>query len=98
MRATYFIGTIESTPEKILASLFNNAKTQGMGALHYVPSHVMTESEALSLLKDHSDFDYLEGRVMKIRFTEDKEISVWGYDRDNGEGSAHKALSDAVNN
>jgi len=28
-----------------LAALFNHAKTQGMGVLHYNPNHVMTEAE-----------------------------------------------------
>jgi hypothetical protein len=36
-------------------------------------------------------FDYLRGRVMKVDITGD-ELDPWGFDRDNGEGAAERAL------
>ncbi len=36
-------------------------------------------------------FDYLHGQVMKVDIG-GTALSTWGYDRDNGEGSAARAL------
>lgn len=57
----------------------------------------MTEEEAQELL-DRSDnpyFDYLEGRVMKLGFT-DHSFEEALYDRDNGNGAARRALGNLV--
>ena len=77
-----------------LAALFNNAKTQGMGVLHYNPNHVMTEAEADATLAEGSYVDYLEGRVIKIDFAKysNDYIDVTQYNRDNGPNAAHDAL------
>lgn len=77
-----------------LAALFNNAKTQGMGVLHYNPNHVMTEAEAEAALAEGSYVDYLEGRVIKIDFAKysNDYIDVTQYNRDNGPNAAHDAL------
>lgn len=77
-----------------LAALFNNAKTQGMGVLHYNPNHVMTEAEADAALAEGPYVDYLEGRVIKIDFAKysNNYIDVTQYNRDNGPNAAQDAL------
>lgn len=76
----------------VLAVLYNASKPQGMGFMHYDPKS-MTREEAQSLLDaGQTDFDYLKGRVMKVDLS-GNELSPWGYDRDNGEGAAERAIS-----
>jgi hypothetical protein len=76
-----------------LCALFNNAKTQGLGALHYVPSHFLSLEKAQLRLNKSSYVDYLEGRVIKVNFIKGaEELDCTLYDRDNGEGSAEKAI------
>lgn len=74
----------------VLAALYNASKPQGMGFLHYDPTP-MTVEQAQELLERTTDFDYLMGRVMKINLGGDT-LNTWGYDRDNGEGAAAKAI------
>lgn len=76
---------------EILATLFNNARTQGLGWLHYDKQHLMTTEEADNLLKETDYFDYLEGRVMKVKIKEDS-FEERLYDRDNGQGAAYEAV------
>lgn len=81
---------------KILACLYNNSRPLGMGFLHFDPAP-MTEAEAEALLKEHTYFDYLKGRVMKLGFDKPYTLNVGLYDRDNGPGAAKRALvSDGV--
>lgn len=77
-----------------LAALFNNAKTQGMGVLHYNPNHKMHEAEARAVLAEGSYVDYLEGRVIKIDFDKygENQLDVTQYNRDNGPFAAQDAL------
>jgi hypothetical protein len=75
----------------VLAALFNASKPQGLGFLHY-NAKPMTEAEAEVLLEQTTYFDYLQGRVMKIKIEGD-EIDTWGYDRDNGEGAVEKVIA-----
>jgi len=75
---------------KVLASLYNNSKPQGLGFLHYNPVP-MTIAEAEDLLAQSPYFDYLHGRVMKIDLSGDT-LDTSLYDRDNGEGSALRAI------
>jgi len=42
-------------------------------------------------LKNNEYFDYLYGKIMKVNLSGD-EFSPTLYDRDNGEGSAFKAI------
>lgn len=77
---------------KVLAALFNNARTQGMGILHFNPNHIMDEHEAEEILKKSKDFDYLEGRVLKVNLSNDDGFEEWLYDRDNGNGAAQRAI------
>lgn len=77
-----------------LAALFNNAKTQGMGVLHYNPNHVMTEAEAKAVLAEGPYVDYLEGRVIKIDFDKygENQLDATQYNRDNGPFAAQNVL------
>ena len=73
---------------EVLAALYNAARPQGMGFLHY-NSTPMTIVEADKILNDDNrySFDYLMGRVMKISLAGD-EFESASYDRDNGFGNA----------
>jgi hypothetical protein len=77
----------------VLAVLFNNAKTQGMGQLRYKAEHVMDREEAQALLSNYAYFDYLEGRVLKVDLVEN-EFDPWLYDRDNGAGAAARVIEE----
>ena len=85
---------------EVLAALYNAARPQGMGFMHYDPTP-MTTNEARRLLQENSDFDYLKGRVIKVDLRGSVINPHW-YDRDNGEGAADvviKSLSTGdVNN
>lgn len=79
----------------ILAALYNNARPQGKGVLHYDPKP-MTIKEAQTILdKGVRYFDYLKGRVMKVDLSSDY-LDTRLYDRDNGQGSAEHAVLDAL--
>lgn len=80
----------DTNKAKVLAALYNNAKPQGMGFLHFDVTP-MTEEEAEEILKLQTHFDYLKGRVMKVDLSGDY-FDSWLYDRDNGDGSAEQAL------
>lgn len=76
-----------------LVALFNNAKPLGLGKLQYNPLHKLDEVEANLVLLQNDYVDYLEGRVIKTRFPlKATEIDCTLYDRDNGEGSAERAI------
>lgn len=77
---------------KLLAALFNYAKPQGLGLLHY-DAKDMTEQDAQALLDRSSDmsFDYLQGRSVKVDIGGDM-FDPWLYDRDNGPGAAEKVI------
>ncbi len=83
----------------VLAALYNASKPLGLGILHY-DSAPMTVPEAKALLDERRAFegppdfyfDYLKGRVMKADLASDTEFSPLGFDRDNGEGAAQRAI------
>lgn len=78
---------------EVLAMLYNKAKPQVLGFLHFTPEH-MTTMEAQEILNTgQTDFDYLKGRVMKVDLSGDS-FSPRLYDRDNGEGSALRAIGE----
>ena len=76
----------------VLAALYNASNPQGMGFLHYDPKP-MTHEEAEALLKQNTDFDYLQGRIMKVDLSGD-ELDPWGYDRDNGQGAVENIIAE----
>lgn len=76
---------------EVLAALYNRSTPQGLGVLHYnnIP---MTRNDASEILATGQKyFDYVHGRVMKIAL-DSEEILTTLYDRDNGRGSALRAL------
>ncbi len=78
----------------ILAALYNASRPQGMGFLHYDPEP-MSADVARKLLQHSTEFDYLKGRVMKVDLGGD-ELNTWGYDRDNGDGAALRAIGELL--
>ncbi|OGZ10668.1 MAG: hypothetical protein A3D67_02240 [Candidatus Lloydbacteria bacterium RIFCSPHIGHO2_02_FULL_51_22] len=76
----------------VLAALYNASKPQGMGFMHY-DSKPMAREEAEGLLKQTTRFDYLKGRVMKVNLAGD-ELDTRGYDCDNGQGAAERAIAE----
>ena len=74
----------------VLRVLFNNARPQGLGFLHYKPEP-MTLQTAEELLSKHTYFDYVQGRVMKVNL-KGTELDPLLYDRDNGHGAAEAAI------
>lgn len=76
---------------EVLAKLYNASKPLGMGFLQYDPAP-MTPEEGAELVAKCPYFDYLKGRVMKLNLDGDT-LSTAGYDRDNGEGAAARALA-----
>jgi hypothetical protein len=81
------------TKAQALAALFNASHPQGRGfERNYKPE--MSVKEAQKLLDVTAGaFDYVRGRVLKVDLT-GASFNPWLYDRDNGEGAAHKALTD----
>lgn len=77
----------------VLAALYNNAKPQGWGYLHYQPGDI-TREQAVPLLEHGTEFEYLQGRVMKVDLSCD-EFDEWLYDRDNGQRAAQRAVETA---
>jgi len=87
------IDTSKYDKADVLRVLYDASKPQGMGFLHFEPTP-MTRDEADSLLKGGSNyFDYLKGRVMKVQIDDSGKLDPWGYDRDNGEGAAARAIA-----
>lgn len=77
---------------EVLRVLYNDSKQQGMGFLHARGREPLTHAEAEELLKQGTSFDYLHGRVMKVNIG-GNSLDPWGYDRDNGQGAAQRAIS-----
>lgn len=77
---------------EVLAALFNEAKPQGLGMLHFCPRKMNPdEGEHMFLQGDY--FDYLEGRVIKTEIKRGQDwIDATLYDRDNGDGAAQRAV------
>lgn len=80
---------------EVLAALFNASHQQGMGFLDSRGGRDMTKERAAEILKITEDFDYLDGRVMKISLDRD-EVETRLYDRDNGQGAAERAIAHLV--
>ena len=76
----------------VLAALYNSARPQSMGFLHYTPELMTTAKAAEILATGQTYFDYLGGRVMKVDLGSD-ELREGLYDRDNGAGAAAKAIA-----
>lgn len=91
------------TKAQALCALYNNAKPQGLGLINFREGN-LSEEQAETLIrgrtwrlsseeKPHAYFDYLFGRVIKVKFVDgSNEFDERLYDRDNGEGSAMRAI------
>lgn len=82
----------------VLRALYDHALCQGLGRLHFRPGPLSRE-EAAELLRIGGDlayFDYLMGRVMKVRISHKEPMRTDLYDRDMGEGAAARALAGVV--
>lgn len=89
---------------EVLAALYNAAHPLGMGFLHFDPKPWTVEDarremgEGDDLQRMFGDkasglyFDYLKGRVMKVRLDGDA-FDERLFDRDNGEGAAAGAIA-----
>lgn len=79
----------------LLAALFNSSKPMGLGFYAQGHNTRMTAQAAQATIdqKMHMkyDFDYLQGRVMKIDIS-GNAMDPGGYDRDNGPGAALKVV------
>ncbi len=87
----------------VLCALVNAAKPLGMGFLQD-NGKPMTKEEAQEWIdkgRGHDmglvsrtalSFDYVKGRPIKSNISGD-EFDPWGYDRDQGEGAAEKAIA-----
>lgn len=75
---------------EVLAALYNASKPLGMGFMQF-EAKPMTREEAAGLLTKQQYFDYLKGRVMKTAIQD--SLDPWGYDRDNGDGAAARAIA-----
>ena len=80
---------------EVLAALFNASRQQGISFLDSRGRRDMTKERAAEILKVTEHFDYLEGRVMKISLDRD-EVETRLHDRDNGQGSAERAIAHLV--
>ena len=85
-----YIGDLNKA--KVLNALYMRARTQGMGFLHHIPGDSLSTEDAERLLIEHDyRFDYLRGRVMKVKLSGDS-FRTWAYNRDNGEEAAEKVI------
>lgn len=92
------------TKAQALCALYNNAKEQGLGFAQYRGVR-LTEEQAETLIRERTErspitgekpysyFDYLYGRVIKVKLVEGtNEFDERLYDLNNGEGSAKEAI------
>lgn len=76
---------------EVFAALYNNARAQGLGFLHYNPKPMTAEIARQRFGDNFGYFDYVDGRVMKIDLSGD-DVDTWGYDRDNGTGAVQRII------
>ena len=77
---------------EILAGLYNSSKPLGMGVLYYNPMDMSIQEAQKIIDQDITDFDYLQGRVMKVNLSTDV-LDSWGYDRDIGNGACEAVIN-----
>lgn len=83
------------TPALAFAALYNAARPQGLGFLHYDPTP-LTETDAEKILAEYGrNFDYYKGRVLKVQITDDGVAYTELYNRDNGNLAAEYVLASA---
>jgi tetratricopeptide (TPR) repeat protein len=77
----------------VLAALYNAAAPQGKGFLQAKYSQEeMTIEDAMAIIVRQTDFDYLNGRSLKVNLTDD-QFDSWLFDRNNGgDGTAEMII------
>jgi len=78
----------------VLCKLHRASFQQGMGVLQ--ADGQLSYEDANAMLNATTYFDYVRGRVMKVRIEGDT-LNPALYDRDNGEGAAARALAEPSN-
>ena len=75
----------------VIKALYDGAQVQGLGFFKATATPI-TVADCQELVDSGDlDFDYLQGRVMKIDLSGD-QIDPRLYDRDNGSGAAARAI------
>ncbi|OUJ69883.1 hypothetical protein [Hymenobacter crusticola] len=96
--APHFINTAGMDEVAVFTALYNSAKPQGKGFLHDDDPRDVSEAQGAKIMTSYpassSEFDYVNGRRMKISRREltDGYINVTEYDRGNGLGAAQRAV------
>lgn len=83
----------------VFVALFNKAKAQGIGVLHYTPTSMTVEQARERFGECSEGYDYVDGRVMKVNLS-GNELDTRLYNRDNGIDAAEiiiDALRDSGN-
>ena len=81
---------------EVLAALYNHSKQQGRGFIHSRGREPMTTEEARGMLDTgQTYFDYVHGRILKVRLDGD-DMNTQLYNRDNGVGAAEVAVADLM--
>ena len=78
---------------RVFASLYNRARPQGLGFLHFTPQDMTIEEARREFGECNGYYDYVHGRVMKVDLSGDS-FDPWLYDRDNGDGAARWAANE----
>lgn len=89
--------TIKSEEERVTAliALYGASRPLGMGYIYFRPGP-LARTEAVSYLEGSNYFDYLMGRVMKVKIPKvggSFDLSL--YDRNNGTGTGEIVLRSA---
>jgi hypothetical protein len=76
----------------VFAALYNGARPQGLGFIHYDPAPMTAEEAEKEFGNCDGYYDYVHGRVMKVDLSKNT-FDPWLYDRDNGKGSAEQIIN-----
>ena len=76
---------------EVFAALYNAAKVEKYGFFFHHPCLVLDREQAAQLLSITTNFDYLNGKVLKIDLSGD-ELDTYLYNRKNGPNAAENAL------
>jgi hypothetical protein len=76
----------------VLKALYDRSRPLGLGHLHATPRDMTLEEATMLVLQNEGGyFDYVRGRVLKVRIAGD-QLDPRLYDRDNGEGAAARVI------
>lgn len=76
---------------RVLQALHGASRSQGLSVIHDKGAIDIRRAEELTIDGAVSDFDYVDGRVIKCDIGGDA-FDPWLFDRDNGEGAAKRAI------